>query len=893
MVSITRDPNTQNSPDYLNLSRGTDKARAIADTSMGDLFKNVAAIGDSAVKFAYKDIDQSIQKGLEDKINGVRSDFGVDDATKIAASGVSPTEARGAASDFAFDPMAAGRSSKGAPPGVAKVGNAISDLQTAYDQGKLSESYYNARLMAIVKEAKANNPGFSEEVDRHVQSITGINPANALRRSLLSDLDMAERARTAALSKDETFGNSHLGDMSPDVRMRWTQGERSPSFLAEMKNDVGNTLAYSTYLTQKKNSLELDLEQNKYDQTKATQIAGLSVNAIVNKSFADATSGAGGLGSIQKLITQHGDKPWSPEEDATLRNQLGAAKTQLTLQLQAELASPAYSKMDAEQKAKILKDATDRIDTMSKAVLDKDTGVLTRNANYVQAVKDADTRSVLDKSGWLRLNTAISGLPGGKEFINTMNMNDTGPNSYFGRGVKAVKDLEGLEMGTGANTSLDKQLERRGELAGSHPEANSAAAHKDLIDSAARSFSKADNDQIALNAGKVLFGTGNASFLRHYDAASRGRMFASLFTGDASKRAIELGKTNPEFLKSYSAAAMDGFNVVFRSRLQDITGEARSANSPLSIQWDANSGQFVPSILPGQKESVLGPGAKNYYDQFAQTIRDVNLSLKAIEPIVKANGGDMNQALIDVLHANGWKDGAKDPTLVQRLGDIVKSAFTSKEQAPGAKASDFPEQKSGKQSYNFDSFPEGKAVRSDYASVPAGQVVSLDDKGLGDIAASGKGLKNVIRAAESGDNYDNVFGTSQKIPITKMTVNDVLGLQDEMRRKGSPSTAVGGYQFLQGTLKGLVKEMKLSGKETFDQALQDRLADRLLQRRGYGDFLSGKLGKKEFVNRLSQEWAGLPTTEGRSFYEGDGLNHSTVKLRNVLAELQSGETQPE
>jgi muramidase (phage lysozyme) len=80
---------------------------------------------------------------------------------------------------------------------------------------------------------------------------------------------------------------------------------------------------------------------------------------------------------------------------------------------------------------------------------------------------------------------------------------------------------------------------------------------------------------------------------------------------------------------------------------------------------------------------------------------------------------------------------------------------------------------------------------------------------------------------------------------------------------GYRSDAAGAYQFLSPTWDGVKKELGLSD---FSPKNQDIAALRLIERRGALDpFLKGaKFG--EVMNRLSPEWASLPTAKGKSYY---------------------------
>jgi muramidase (phage lysozyme) len=150
-----------------------------------------------------------------------------------------------------------------------------------------------------------------------------------------------------------------------------------------------------------------------------------------------------------------------------------------------------------------------------------------------------------------------------------------------------------------------------------------------------------------------------------------------------------------------------------------------------------------------------------------------------------------------------------------------------------------------------------------------------------------KDLLDLIAEHESKGDYDVVYGGASK-GISKMTIKEVQDLQKLMLQRGSPSSAVGRYQFIRKTFNGLVRDLRVSAGEIFDEELQDKFALELLKRRGYEDFKRGKLSKKEFMLNLSKEWASFPVpyktkghkrvvNKGESYYAGDGLNKALVE----------------
>ncbi len=171
-------------------------------------------------------------------------------------------------------------------------------------------------------------------------------------------------------------------------------------------------------------------------------------------------------------------------------------------------------------------------------------------------------------------------------------------------------------------------------------------------------------------------------------------------------------------------------------------------------------------------------------------------------------------------------------------------------------------------------------------TVPAGAAILLD----------------FIRKTEVGRtdraSYDVIYGKNQhklKKQITAMTIGELVDEQASFTKRFK-SSASGGYQFMRKTLQDLSRELRLSGKQMFDPDLQDRLGYHLLKRRGYEEFMAGKITMTEFAKRLAMEWASFPVLaptkgqhqqlkRGQSYYDGDALNKALVKPEAIEAVL--------
>lgn len=152
-------------------------------------------------------------------------------------------------------------------------------------------------------------------------------------------------------------------------------------------------------------------------------------------------------------------------------------------------------------------------------------------------------------------------------------------------------------------------------------------------------------------------------------------------------------------------------------------------------------------------------------------------------------------------------------------------------------------------------------------------------------------LLNTIAKGESKGNYNAYFGNAlnREVRFTDMSIEEVMKWQSEYVRQGSPSSAVGKYQIINKTLRGLVSTLDVDPQAKFDEAMQDRMAVALLEKRGSNDFIAKKLSRQQFAASLAKEWAALPRAIGpnpeQSYYAGDGINKVQISIDEVYSAL--------
>lgn len=147
-------------------------------------------------------------------------------------------------------------------------------------------------------------------------------------------------------------------------------------------------------------------------------------------------------------------------------------------------------------------------------------------------------------------------------------------------------------------------------------------------------------------------------------------------------------------------------------------------------------------------------------------------------------------------------------------------------------------------------------------------------------------LLSLIAFAEAGpDGYDAVQHGAHQLPRlrpTKLTLSEILSWIEAT--PGQPH-AIGRYQFIPETLRRLAAESGLSGATVFTPEVQDILGTLLLEEAGLSEFLSGTITREAFMDRLALIWAGLPTRNGLSAYEGYAGNRATITRTEFAARL--------
>lgn len=865
MAKFTEGVPTGNAPSYIGLSQGIDRPKA--DDTLGTLFKGLGNVIDVTTKALDQRNETKIDQELTKGIDAIRGEQGVD----MAVNSVSNQTA-----ELIPAEEAGGRK---APPQIDNTATEVNRLTSAYKEGKISDTQYWSKVESLTRSVRARYPGYRDEIDKKVSSITGTTPANALRRSLLESLEQGTKKEAAKVDKLETFVKQNLENISPELRNRYLKGERGATFEAEVVEDVAKTQSNTAAVTRERARIGLAKEKGDLREEDAIGVATAEANQFVNRTFNDATgaAGAGGGQLFAKIesLMKSGKTP-SPEEQAAIRSQFALYEAQVSMSIDKILTSPltegkpdSYSSIiKNDSKIKGIKEtALARIRTMKELLVNGDYGLFAANLNYTKASEDANTRKVLESSEAAQKLQAAKKLfgenlgvyltsPGGSKVLN-----DT---------ATALNNLSFTENVTTQANPIE-QLKRLKESQTKKPD---PAAYKEYLSKHSRALGDPTVAKEALvNLNKSFYDRTNDNFISQFASGDRPAVYAQLTTPEITKNMLKLKETDPESWNRYKNWAVESWNALNRTPI-DSLASLSAADTGFTFSVDPKTGKLavIDMKVPSKGLPFEAQSRRANLAQYETFVNQINRSIDSIDPILKAEGVTVYDSLQDIVYkklgvskVKGDKESGNGETQEGNaisLGNTIQLASYSKEDnlVPGPR----------------DDSLEISLAESDEPISLSGPTEKVFSTGK---AAS---VLDIIGRAEAPKGYNQIFGNNRMAPLDQMSVSDVLNLQRRMRSSGSESSAVGRYQFIYKTLKGLVNGLGIDPDEKFTPQLQDKLATALMQRRGLNQYLTGKISKDEFADRLAKEWAGLPLASGRSFYKGVGSNNATVRRQAVL-----------
>jgi hypothetical protein len=149
--------------------------------------------GGSAVREGVQGITAAYEKGIQNSI------YAAVDPVRDAYIGQLHSADQALQGRDTPDPLG-----RDAPHDVKGLPRTLGTLDSARQNGKLSQTDYDARLTALAKEIRGKYPGFRQYVDEEFKRVTGRDSANQYIRSVIGDIDSFIAGKQAKRDSLET-----------------------------------------------------------------------------------------------------------------------------------------------------------------------------------------------------------------------------------------------------------------------------------------------------------------------------------------------------------------------------------------------------------------------------------------------------------------------------------------------------------------------------------------------------------------------------------------------------------------------------------------------------------------------------------------------------------------
>lgn len=850
-IAPTQDPN------YAGMSRALPswEAQSAVNRSTSGAIDNLSKLIEGGVKGTDTMLQTDIRDGLYKDIDAVR-DKSTDDALTAATQAAGGGAAAGPTiqQKDQFQP-----DSPNVPPDAAAAIGGLKSMRDATLQGNLADSHYYMNLEAVASKYRARYPGYREQIDNMISQITGVDPANAMRRNAIQLLENTQKLNSEGQTKmfnvyhtdQQYFEALHPG-------MTFQQFMQNPyGYMSE----AGNLKASKLKMESDKMALDMSQTQDKVAGTNAEKLFTNEANLYVS------TFVSGTLNKLKEQgmnLTAQGANA-NPTEVAQFLAQATQLKTQMETQIDGLATRPlregsanSYSTFmhDPTKIAQIKTAALAPIDTIIQAVGGKD---------YITANAAANINKMRTDQTWMKLSQLVpeaeiyGGLRRGIGDQTTGQVLAMSNGAGLTPLTKAVTDTTWLSI---ANPNATKPPVSASQAAASLAETNPVNPGRvnKMTVQGIMTLAGHDDPKIAARAVQSLY--GDPQFFANIKDSEKAQVFGSMTSPAFTQKMVQLRKADPASFDKYVNWAQTNGVTVFKDGIDNL--QSATEYNRYNVTFDPKTMQFTAQTKPEYAPTNMsGHPLPDNAQTYVSKINQLGASLA---PILKEKYGDQAPTqFLHILEANGYNPAAeKNGGWIDSLGKAVIKA--------GGAIDDYLN--SGNRNLAPGESPTRPSAKGKQSSI------EMEDN------PDASPLHQVIKTAESSENYNSLFGEhSRNLNLTGMSIGEVMALQQHRLAQGAASTAAGAYQILLPTLKSLVKEGVVSPDAPFNQETQDKLATALMNRRGLAEYKAGKLSKEQFANNLAKEWAGLPTTQGQSYYEGDGLNHSTVRLPKVLAAL--------
>lgn len=538
------------------------------------------------------------------------------------------------------------------PTDLTKAPSSIAALQTAYEQGKISDVYYTGQLATMTKNLRAQYPQFDDYIDRTVRSVTGIHPANAFRNALQASFAQQQQSQNDQIKWQQNYEKENEGIISKLFPDYW-QNKDKYSF-DFVQSAVANDKAQTNYITNQNLQMDYLEKNNKLTQDQAEQTAAASLGYTVSSSMTGAANGMGISGDnlFKKIQDMHG-QGFTGQEYTQVMGQLGSWQTSVKMQLTQQMyrkLNPAdpnsksmFEILGPESAQKQIDAAMQPINDIVSYATNNEWGLATYYLNQNKVNGDRALNTVLNASPELQTANALAKVdPALAEQWIAQSGNQQGVLTEITPEVVA-RVAQGQDTFGGAVARM---------ASSSYSDVEKAGGINALIDSnkATITSGKASPDQFA-NAvnGTYAPDQNGADIFTYIKPDEYNDLYTKMYSKDVTDSIVKSG--DKDLLKTYyNSAVAHIFSTPEFTQAAKAIQDTQTLSRGATVAFDPQSGQLVVNIDPNKLDPLGNENLhipdflrNDYIKKGRDAVQTLNSMFSTLSPMLDGLGSNPQQ----------------------------------------------------------------------------------------------------------------------------------------------------------------------------------------------------------------------------------------------------------
>lgn len=627
-------------PDYTRMSQGS-----IPDTSTATLVKDLGETFIAGVNAVDQGIKSFLRDDLAKEIDATR-----DDSIKQTAV---DTEAL------------LGKTKPEVPPDLEASLDRASRMSKAKALKSSSDTHYYAQLDSTVRNARARFPAYRDYIDDYVSKLTGVVPANALRRAL-----QGQQAALQQNTQDPTKELQSLlqkgaeaGVYFSDINENIKNGTVTASVLADARQKVFEAVAAKNLQTVKSNAIELKLKENKITGEEAKiAFRDRALNLTIETLGQDRTTFSKLASYTEPQFLDFVKN--NPDKVLETVTHLNNIELKLKLRLRQEAAAKGYDKYMSKEE--IDSEVNTKMDFafgyLKQALNDKDFGALNLAANELKAMQDSDQRRLMGDQNIRTIKAFTTAV--GPQNAQWLHAKNPGLASAIAKADYSTalsrtlgKSVPGIEFKT-----AQEELKRIADDT-SIPVKEKSSRSQAVIEGTMNAFLKADDPGIVESAAAALF-TGKEPLI---NAVGKGKskLYEALSSKEMTDRVLFLksqGKEN--IVQAYTNFLSSAFVQVTKEQIGTL--QNARFRPDLDLEFDPKTLQFKTvkntriQSVPNNPASLVVAGVGNITEAVVlepatqAAVDKFNRSLLGLKNIGVLN----EESIVNIIRNSGILDTA-------------------------------------------------------------------------------------------------------------------------------------------------------------------------------------------------------------------------------------------